>query len=155
MSSNEFINKNVDEILSNKEIDSTLAKAMACAWICGNFKGINLKILDMKKSTSLGDYFVLASATNFTQASAMGQEITVQMKRVGLEVLSREGINNGADWLLIDLGDFIVHIFQETARHIYDLDNLWDAPSIQIPNEYYYSSDMEESTSGSAPKGYF
>lgn len=153
--SNEFIKKNVDEIIANKEYEAPLNYAMASAWICGNFKGINLKIMDVRKSSSLGDYFVLASATNLTQASAMGDEIIEQMKRAGLTVISREGLKNGADWLLIDLGDFIVHIFQESARHVYDLDNLWSAPTVEIPNDYYYSSEAEEKSSQSTNKGYF
>lgn len=158
MSTNEFIKKNVDEILKNKNYDSSLAKAMACTWICGNFKGINLKLLDTSKTTSLGDYFVLASANNNSQASAMGEEIVSQMRRVGMEVLSREGLNNGADWLLIDLGDIIIHIFQDTARSVYDLDNLLASPSIEIPNEYYYSSDdddNEDKNKNEPNKGYF
>lgn len=153
--SNEFIDKNVKEIIQNKAYKEPLNYAMACAWICGNFKGINLKVLDMQNKSSLGDYFIIASATNNSQASAIGEEIVKQMKQNGLNILSKEGLNSGADWLLIDLGDFIVHIFQETARAVYDLDTLWNAPSIEIPNEYYYSSDFEEKKEDNSPKGYF
>lgn len=144
MSSNEFISKNVDEIVKNEELEFPKNMALACAWILGNFKGINLKILDMQKTTSLADYFILASATNMNQASSMADEVSKQMKRQGLKVLSKEGNNGNSDWILIDLGDFIVHIFQDTARDVYDLDNLWEVPHVQIPNEYYYSSDADE-----------
>ncbi|OIQ16780.1 MAG: ribosome silencing factor [Bacteriovorax sp. MedPE-SWde] len=154
MSSSEYILSNVDEIINKKELEFPLNMAMAGTWILGNFKALNLKVIDMKDSTSLADYFVLASASNMTQAQAMASELSKQMNRLGYEVLSKEGYNSNSDWILIDIGDVIVHIFQETSRDVYDLDNLWNSPSIQIPNEYYYSSDNAEND---APedKGFF
>ena len=151
--SNEYVEKNVDQIVDSKELEFPLNLAMATTWILGNFKGINLKILDMKNSTSLADYYVLASATNASQSSAMSNEIIKQMQRREINVVSKEGTHNGADWILLDLGDFIVHIFQETSRNIYDLDNLWDAPTVAIPNEYYYSEENEAAQD--KDKGFF
>ncbi len=152
--SNEFISKNVDEIVENKNFEFPQNIAMASAWILGNFKGINLKILDMRKTTSLADYFILASATNSSQASSMADEIAKQLKRKGQTVISREGLNQPNEWILIDLGDIIVHIFEESARQAYDIDNLWSVPNLEIPNEYYYSSDEAE-TAKETDKGYF
>lgn len=143
MSANEFITKNVNEIYNDKNYEFPLNAAMASAWILGNFKGINLKVLDMKKTTSLADYFIMASASNMTQAMAMADTAAKELRKCGMEILSKEGFNASADWILIDLGDVIIHIFQETARGVYDLDNLWDVPSIEIPNEYYYSEESE------------
>jgi len=154
MSSSEFIVKNVDEIIKNEDFQFPLNMAMASTWILGNFKALNLKVIDMRETTSLADYFVLASASNMNQAQAMATEISKQMMRLGYDVLSKEGYNNNSDWILLDIGDVIIHIFQETSRDIYDLDNLWDSPSVQIPNEYYYSSDEGEG-SESGDKGYF
>lgn len=153
MSSSEYIVKNVDEIINSKDYEFPLNMAMASTWVLGNFKALNLKVIDMKETTSLADYFVLASASNMTQAQAMASEVSKQMNRLGYEVLSREGYNNNSDWILLDIGDVIIHVFQETSRDVYDLDNLWDSPSIQIPNEYYYSSDEGEESSDD--KGYF
>ena len=150
--SKEYVNKNVDEIVKNEDLQFPLNMAMASAWILGNFKGINLKVLDMKKSTSLADYFVIASASNTSQASSMANEVIAQMKRNDSKILSKEGLYENADWILLDMGDLIVHIFQETARNIYDLDNLWDVDSIKIPNEYYHS---EDETSQDTNKSYF
>ncbi|MFG1484688.1 ribosome silencing factor [Halobacteriovorax sp. HFRX-2_2] len=154
MSQNEFITKNVDEITDNSKLEFPLNIAMASAWILGNFKGINLKVLDMRKTTALADYFILASATNSSMANAMSDEIAKQMKRKGQTVISKEGLHQQTDWILIDLGDIIVHIFDESAREAYDIDNLWSVPTVEIPNEYYYSSDEAESSADS-DKGYF
>ena len=149
----EYIEKNVNEIEKDSKYEFPLNMAMASAWILGNFKGINLKVIDTRTVSSLADYYVLASASNSTQARSMADQVMQQMKRKDLNVVSKEGLNETADWILIDLGDFIVHIFQETSRDVYDIDGLWDAPQVDIPNEFYYGED--ESGSTDEDKGYF
>lgn len=141
--SREFITKEVTKIFKDESLEYPLNMAMSAAWILGNYKGINLKILDVSKTSSLADFFVLGSATNITAAKAMADEIAVQMRELGHETISREGFTD-TDWILIDFGDVIVHIFQETTRSVYDLDNLWSgAKSVEIPQSYYFSSDDE------------
>lgn len=142
--SKSYIEKNVDQIMSEKEFP--LNMAMACCWILGNFKGINLKLLNVSKHSSLADYYILASATNPTQAQSMAEEIIAQMKRKGYPTTSKEGNEQESEWVLLDLRDIIVHIFQENSRPVYDLDNLWEeAEVIEIPHSYYYSDkEIEE-----------
>ena len=74
---------------------------MASAWIMGNFKGINLKVLDMQEKSSIADFFVLGSAGNPTQAAAMAEEITFQFRNMGIEAISREGLKHSTDWILL------------------------------------------------------
>lgn len=157
--SSEFINANVDKIMKDNSFPFPQNMAMASAWILGNLKGINLKVLDVQKTSSLADYFVIASATNSTQAAAMADEITVSLKRVGAKVFSKEGIQN-SDWILLDLGDILVHIFQESARDVYAIEQLWkDAAFVKIPNEYYSSSEegeiLNQSSSDSKGRDFF
>ncbi len=153
--SNEFITKNVNEIIENSGYEYPLNHAMAAAWILGNFKGINLKVIDTRNVSSLAEYYVIASATNTNQASSMADQICSQMKRKGLNVISKEGDNKeNTDWILIDLGDFLVHIFQESSRDVYDIDGLWSAPQVDIPNEYYYSNE-EDASNSNDDKGFF
>lgn len=144
MSSNEYIKKHIDEIMSDEKFKYPLNLAMSAAWICGNFKAVNLKVLDLTEMSSLADYFVFATATNTTQAKSIGDQVTAQLKKHGAEVLSKEGMQD-TDWILLDLGDIIVHVFQPMSREIYDLDNLWSkAPRIDIPNDYYVSEPDSE-----------
>lgn len=151
--SNEFIDKNVTEIFNNKEFHFPLNSAMAAAWILGNLKGINLKVYDVRKISSLGDYYVMASATNIRQAHAMAEVVGAQLKKHGLKVLSTEG-KADSDWILLDLGDIIVHIFLEVSRGNYNLETLWDdAVQVEIPNAYYFSD--ERSDSDDSGKDYF
>ena len=136
--SKEYVEKNVDQIMSEKEFP--LNMAMSCCWILGNFKGINLKLLDVSKCSSLADCYILASATNPTQAKSMADEIIYQMRRKGYRASSKEGQENDSERLLLDLKDIIVHIFQENSRPAYDLDNLWnEAETVEIPHSYYFS----------------
>ena len=142
--SNVFINTEIDKIMNEEGFEFPQNLAMACTWILGNFKGINLKVLDMREKSSLADFFVLGSATNATTASAMADEIVVQAKRSGYMPLSKEGMKE-SDWILLDIGDVLVHIFLDTAREVYGLDHLWaDAPQITIPHSYYFAGDERE-----------
>jgi len=152
--SKNYIQQEVDKIVSDKSFDYPLNMAMASAWIIGNLKGVNLKILNVHGKNALSDYFVIASAQNPIQSQSMANEIAGQLKRNGLKIKSIEG-GRESDWILIDCGDIIVHIFLESAREVYELDQLWkDASHIEIPQSYYYSSDREEHLEQST-KDYF
>ena len=152
----EFVSQEIGKIIKDESLEFPLNLAMSTAWILGNFKGINLKILDVSKSSSLTDFYVLGSATNPTMAQSMADEILRQMRVHGYEVISREGSKKGDDWILLDFGDIIVHVFLDISRNVYDLDNLWnDAVEVKIPNSYYFSSDDEEKSDDSADKNYF
>lgn len=151
--SRDYISQEVEKIFSDERYKFPLNMAMSTAWILGNYKGINLKILDMQENSSLSDYFILASATNLVQASSMAEEVLFQMKKKGFRALSSEGLK-GSDWVLLDLGDIIVHIFVGPAREVYDLDGLWkSSDNIAIPQEYYFSSENPQQ--GPDNKGYF
>ncbi len=148
--SRKFIEKEVDKIIKDKSFKEPQNIAMACAWILGNFKAINLKVLNVNKQSSLTDYFVLGSSTNPVQANAMADEIVRQLKRLKYNPVSQEGADK-TDWILIDLGNVIVHIFSESSRDFYKLDELWlNATPIDIPQSYYFSSDSSGDSDPSA-----
>jgi ribosome-associated protein len=150
--SQEFISIEVDKIIKNEGFEFPLNMAMAAAWLLGNLKGINLKVFDVSASSSLSDYYILASASNSTQANSMADAIQVHLKRNGMSFISKEGVS-GSDWILLDGGDIIVHIFQESARDVYELESVWkDAKSVKIPNDYYFSSDDEEASENASDK---
>lgn len=152
----EFVNNEVDKILNDKKYPYPLNIAMASTWLLGNLKGVNLKVLDVAKQSSLADFFVLGSATNSTQAQSMAEEIIFQMKRAGHNIVSREGLAAGADWILLDVGDIIVHVFLESSRDAYNLDGLWcDAKHMPIPQDYYFSDDDAARSSGNDDRGFF
>lgn len=138
MAVNEYIQTEVNKVITNKGFEFPLNHALATAWILANFKGENLKIFDMRKSTSLCDYTVLATAQNATQARAMVDEISGNLKLQGASIVSYEGYES-ADWILLDTGDIIVHVFNGPARDVYDLDLIYAKnPQVKIPEEYYF-----------------
>lgn len=152
--SREYITKEFNAIINDESLESPLNFAMASTWILGNFKGLNLKVLDLRKVSGIADFFVIGSATNSTQATAMAEEISHQMREIGNEAISREGLKTNTDWILLDYGDFIVHVFNESARSAYDLDNLYkNAIPVSIPENYYFSTPQEELNKGSKNDG--
>lgn len=152
----EYIQSEVNKIVQDKSLEFPKNIAMASAWIMGNSKGLNLKVLDTTNRNSIADFFIMGSASNMIQAKAMAEEIVTQLKSHGVKVLSKEGLGH-SDWILLDLGDIIVHIFLDNTRTNYNLDELWqDAPQVKIPNEYYYEEPIDAgSESDSKDKGFF
>lgn len=155
MAQNEYIQAEVTKVISNTAFEFPLNHAMAAAWILANFKGDNLKVFDMKKTTALVDYCILGTAQNATQARAMADEIAVNLKQQGAGLVSYEGYES-ADWILIDTGDIIVHIFNGPARDVYDLDMIFQKnPQVKIPEEFYFGEPTHVSNEKSDLKGFF
>jgi ribosome-associated protein len=152
---NEYIQSEVNKVITNTSFEFPLNHAMATAWILANFKGDNLKIFDLKKSSTLVDYAILATAQNATQARAMVDEISSNLRAQGVNVVSYEGYET-ADWILLDTGDIMVHVFNGPARDVYDLDIIYAKnPQIKIPEEYYFGKPTTVSSDKPDLKGYF
>lgn len=151
---NEYIQSEVKKVINNSSFEFPLNHAMASAWILANFKGDNLKIFDMRKSSSLCDYSILATAQNTTQARAMIDEVSINLRENGASIISYEGYES-AEWILLDTGDIMIHVFNGPARDIYDLDMIYAKnPQVKIPEEFYFSKPVEAS-SNTDLKGFF
>jgi ribosome-associated protein len=94
-------------------------------------KASNLDVLSVGALTSIADYFIIASADNERQAAAIADNVTARLKEeLDVRPLLIEGTTPGR-WILVDFGDFIVHIFTEDMRRFYGLERLWgDAPNV-------------------------
>jgi ribosome-associated protein len=93
----------------------------------------DIKVLDLKEVTTFTDYFVLCTVNNARQGHAVCDEIEKGLKEMGERAVSIEGYDPG-DWILMDYGDFLVHIFSVTARSFYDLERLWrHAKVVELP----------------------
>lgn len=79
----------------------------------------------LKLSGAFADYFVLASGHSQPQIKAIVEAIERRLYEHGVRVMHREGKVGAAEWLLLDYGDFVVHVFSERARQYYDLERLW------------------------------
>ncbi|HUR79331.1 MAG TPA: ribosome silencing factor [Thermoanaerobaculia bacterium] len=94
-------------------------------------KAIALDVLSVGELTSIADYFVICSASNERQAAAISDAVTAKLKEeLNVKPLLIEGTTPGR-WILLDFGDFIIHIFTEDVRRFYGLERLWgDAPNV-------------------------
>jgi len=87
-------------------------------------KAVEIRVLDLREVTSFTDFFVVCGGANQRQIQAISDEVTLRLKQQGELPISVEGYNN-AEWVLLDYGDYIVHIFSDKARAYYDLERLW------------------------------
>lgn len=106
--------------------DDTLDAALTAARAADSKKAVALRVLDLREITSFADYFVICTGNNQRQIQAIADEVHLQLKNEGRSPLGVEGYDKG-EWVLIDYGDFLVHVFSEAARKFYDLERLWRA----------------------------
>lgn len=108
--------------------DQRLARALdharMAARIASDNRAKDILLLDMRDHTPVVDYFVLASTVSRRQAQAAASEIDAEMKKIGELKLGIEGYEDGR-WVLLDYGDFVVHVLADEARAYYGLEELW------------------------------
>lgn len=151
---NEYLQKEFTKIIGDKRWEFPLNQAMGASYLLAHFKGENLKVFDMTKGSAMCDYNIVATAQNPTQARSMVDELARQLRAQGTEIKSYEGYGS-ADWILLDTGDVIVHVFQENTRGAYDLDHVFgDRPQVKIPEEFYFAGPVKQTTEDNL-KGYF
>jgi len=103
---------------------SALANARLCARIAEDNRAADILLLDLRQSTPMFDFFVVATAPSRRQANAIVVEIDHEMKQRREYKLGMEGSEEGR-WTLIDYGDFVVHILSTEAREFYALEEIW------------------------------
>lgn len=92
-------------------------------------KAKDVATLDVSHLTSVTDVMMVASGTSTRHVAALASNVVEQIKASGLQPLGVEG-EAGADWVLVDLGDLVVHVMLPETRELYDLERLWtDLPS--------------------------
>lgn len=114
-------------------LDERLRLALHAA---GERKAHDLVVLDLREVASFTDYFLIASGTNVRQVHAIADAVEEELrKRLRVKPARVEGYKS-AEWVLLDYGDFIFHVFEEKARRFYDLERLWrDAARVPLPPE--------------------
>ena len=111
---------------------NSLEAAQLCAGAADNKKAFDILVLDLRKLTTICDYFVICSGSNYTQVGAITEGIGQDLAKAGVHPSHVEGAM-GATWVLMDYGDVVVHIFEEQTRIYYSLEKLWgEAPRIVL-----------------------
>jgi ribosome-associated protein len=111
-------------------------KALLCVRFALEKKAYDLVLMEVGPLTSLADYFLICTGRSDTQVHAITQGIEENLGRLGVRPLSIEGYSAG-QWVVVDYGDVVIHVFYEPVREFYDLERLWTrAPRVRLPEPY-------------------
>ena len=95
-----------------------------------DIKGKDIEVINTTKLTSMFDRLVIASGDSNRQVKSLARNVQDKVREAGGEVVSVEGEDAG-EWVLVDLGDIVVHVMQPTVRQYYNLEELWQATPAQ------------------------
>lgn len=116
-----------------EELDERILTALSAA---SEKKALEVVILDLRDIATFTDYFLITSGANERQVQAIADEVVEKLKKAGTPAARVEGYRT-AEWILIDYGDLIVHIFGDKARKFYDLERLWrEGRRVELPGEF-------------------
>ena len=87
-------------------------------------KGIDIRIISIKEISSIADYIIIATGSSNRHLTSMAEHIESNLKKIGQKTFSKEG-ENQSEWVLLDLGDIIVHLFKREIREFYNLEKMW------------------------------
>ena len=111
-------------------------RVFAALHAAGEKKALDPVVLDLREIASFTDYFVIVSGANERQVQAISDEIYETLKKSGHAAARVEGYKT-AEWILLDYGDFVVHVFEQKGRKFYDLERLWrESKRIELPAEF-------------------
>ena len=104
--------------MTDNEILSIAVKAI------DSKRGENIRIIKIDELTVIADYFIIANGSSTTQVKALADEVEFKLSEAGLEPRRTEGYQ-GANWIVLDYIDVVIHIFHKETREFYDLERLW------------------------------
>ena len=111
-------------------------RALECTRAALDHKAYDLVVLEMGGISSIADYFVICSGRSDTQVQAIADAIDENLRQRGERPLAVEGVPHG-QWVLMDYGDVVVHIFYVPVREFYNLERLWvRAPRVELPEPF-------------------
>jgi ribosome-associated protein len=95
-----------------------------------DIKGKDIRVLDVRKLTSLYDTLVIASGDSSRQVKALADNVVEKLRAAGAHIVGVEG-EQASEWILVDAGDVVVHVMQPAVRNYYNLEELWSAPALR------------------------
>jgi ribosome-associated protein len=111
-------------------------RVLAALHAASEKKALEPVVLDLREIASFTDYFVIVSGANERQVQAISDEVYETLKKSGHAAARVEGYKT-AEWILLDYGDFVVHVFEQKARKFYDLERLWrESKRVEVPAEF-------------------
>jgi len=127
---------------AEETLDDRIMTALRAA---SDKKAIDTTVLDLREIASFTDFFVIVSGSNERQVQAISDAVSETLKKNGSAAARVEGYKT-AEWILLDYGDFVVHVFDEKARKFYDLERLWrESKRVALPAELANFTDADSS----------
>ncbi len=118
------------ETLAPTVLTDTVQRVREAVVAADDRKALDLKVLHLQKVSDFTDYFLICSGTSERQVQAIADGVQERLRANRVRPLHVEGYNRG-QWVLLDYGDLVVHVFQEEPRRFYALERLWgDAPDV-------------------------
>jgi ribosome-associated protein len=111
---------------------TTEEKTKAVVAALEDVKAQNITVIDTSKLSSMFECMIIASANSTRQTKALADNVVVKLKQRGEEILGREGEGSG-EWILVDLGEVLVHVMQPAIRDYYNLEELWSKAQAARP----------------------
>ena len=108
----------------SKELEQAKRMAIIAYNALTDKKGEDVRVIQITEVASFADFFIIADGTNPSQISALVDNVEEQMSKAGFEAKRIEGVRN-SNWILMDYGDIIVHVFSKEDRLFYDLERIW------------------------------
>ena len=105
--------------LDSKKLSQLVVNAL------DDMKGESITCIDVKKLTEITDYMVIATGRSNTHVKALADAVATKVKEAGVEVVGVEG-KMQSEWVLVDVGDVVVHIMMAPVRALYNLEDLWN-----------------------------
>src|SRR5215216_2140952 len=118
------------------DTESLDERVLAALHVASEKKALEPVLLDLREIASFTDYFVIVSGANERQVQAISDGVYETLKKSGHAAARVEGYKT-AEWILLDYGDFVVHVFEQKARKFYDLERLWrESKRVELPAEF-------------------
>lgn len=111
---------------------TTEEKTQAVVAALEDVKANNINVIDTSKLSTMFERMVIASAQSTRQTKALADNVVVKLKEQGEKIYGREGEDSG-EWILVDLGEVLVHIMQPAVRDYYNLEELWSKAQAARP----------------------
>jgi len=122
--------RQAESTVAADQLDERVVLALQAA---AEKKAIDPIVLDLREIASFTDFFVITSGANERQVQAISDEVYETLKKAGSPAARVEGYKT-AEWILLDYGDFVVHVFEQKARSFYDLERLWrESKRVELP----------------------
>ena len=116
-----------NSVKKTKKADDVLCLVNLVVKTLDDAKAEDITVLDLKGQTALADYFIIASGTSSRHISALADYLEKAIKQTGHKAFF-DGKNASGEWVVVDIGDIIIHLFQPQTRELYEIEKMWSVP---------------------------